>query len=489
MSRSHDPRRAASTSEPTLSGRAPRGRAIQLDRRLTTGALAAAAALCVALLPSIAHAQDKTAFERALDLGPILGPIAASGVAFLFGLLTCVTPCVFPMITITVSIFGAKQAKSRREAMMLSTMYVLGIVALFTPAFVGAALSGKLFGAALANKWVVSFIAAIFLTLSLAMFGAFEMALPDSLQQRLSSVGGMGYGGAFLLGMVMSLIAAPCVGPVATAILVFISQTRNASLGAIFGASYAIGLGIPFWLVGTFAVALPKGGRFMLWVKSFFGIVMIIMALYFLKNPFQSLAMLARPGTTFMLATLGLVGLGLALGAVHLDWHDGGTVVKVRKVAGIAATVVGGFLFVASLDLPKSEGIVPEANAAMAETARPGAGKLLEWGHSEPDAVAKAKAEGRPLMVDFTAEWCGACKKLAKETFSDPRVMSKAGNFVAVKVDATNDEDPQVDAVKGKYKVVGLPTVVIYDSRGQERKRFNDFVGPDVFLTALDGID
>jgi thiol:disulfide interchange protein DsbD len=91
-------------------------------------------------------------------------------------------------------------------------------------------------------------------------------------------------------------------------------------------------------------------------------------------------------------------------------------------------------------------------------------------------------------MVDFTADWCGACKKMAKETFSDPRVMEKAGHFVAVKVDATDDEDPQVDAVKGKYKVVGLPTVVVYDSKGNERKRWNDFVGPDDFLTAIEGI-
>ena len=115
--------------------------------------------------------------------------------------------------------------------------------------------------------------------------------------------------------------------------------------------------------------------------------------------------------------------------------------------------------------------------------------KLLTWEHSEVDAVARARAERRPLIVDFTADWCTACKKLSKETLSDPRVMQKASNFVAVKIDATNDEDPQVESVKGKYKVVGLPTLVIYDSNGAERKRFNDFVGPDEFLAALDGVN
>jgi thiol:disulfide interchange protein DsbD len=294
--------------------------------------------------------------------------------------------------------------------------------------------------------------------------------LPEGLQQRLSNVGGMGYGGAFALGMVMSLIAAPCVGPVATSILIFIGKSQNLVLGGIFGAMYALGLGIPFWLVGTFAVSLPKGGKYMLWVKSFFGIVMVVMALYFLKNPFHALAMMARPGTVFMLAMVGVVVVGIALGAVHLDWHDGGAGVKVRKALGIACTVVGGFLFLAALDLPKTD-------------------SKLTWDHSEAEASAKAKAEKRPMIVDFTADWCGACKKMSKETFSDPRVMEKASNFVAVKVDATDDEDPQVDAVKGKYAVKGLPTVVIYDSTGAERKRFNDFVGPEVFLAAIEGVN
>ena len=444
-------------------------------------------AVVTLLTPAVALADDPTAFDAALGLGPILGPIAAASVALVFGLLTCVTPCVFPMITITVSIFGAREASSRRQAMLLSTCFVLGIVALFTPMFVGAALSGKLFGAMLANKWVVLFLATVFIALALAMFGAFEMALPESLQQRLSTVGGMGYGGAFLLGLVSSLIAAPCVGPVASSILLFIAKTRNVPLGAVFGAAYAIGLGLPFWLVGTFAVSLPKGGKWMLWVKSFFGIVMIVMALYFLKAPFPALAALARPSTVFYLAMVGIAAMGLAVGAVHLDWHDAGAGVKVRKLFGIATTVVGAFLFLAALEKPAvSDGT---AHAATTNTASAGADKVLTWEHSEAVAVERARAERRPMIVDFTAEWCGACKKLSKETLADPRVMQKASNFVAVKIDATNDEDPQVESVKGKYQVMALPTLVIYDSSGAERKRFKDFVGPEEFLAAIDGIN
>lgn len=434
----------------------------------------------VLLFPAVASAEDD-AFTRAVAQGPLLAGFAA----LMGGLLTAATPCVYPMIAITVSVFGAREAQSRREAMLLSTCFVLGIVVLFTSMLVGAALTGAVFGTALANKYVVTGICLVFVALSLSMFGAFEMVLPESMMQRLSSVGGIGYGGAFLLGLVSGLIAAPCTGPVLTGILLWIGKTQNVGLGAVVGTTFSIGLGLPFWLVGTFAVALPKGGKWMLWVKSFFGIVILTYALKLESTAVPALAFLARPGTQFLLITAGTVVVGLILGAVHLSWDDGGMGVKARKGMGIAATVLGGFLFWASLDMPK------EASAAPITAAQDGNGpakRLLTWGHSEKDAVVQAQTEKRPLIVDFTAEWCGACKKMAKETFADPRVMEKAGHFVAVKVDATDDEDPQIDAVKGKYKVVGLPTVVLYDSTGKERKRFNDFVGPDDFLAAIDGI-
>jgi thiol:disulfide interchange protein DsbD len=207
----------------------------------------------------------------------------------------------------------------------------------------------------------------------------------------------------------------------------------------------------------------------MLGIKSFFGIVLLVVALYFLKNSFPALRSLARPDTTFMAVAFAVAAVGLVMGAVHLSWDDGGLVIKARKVVGVVLSVAGLALFWTSCELPKGS---------------------LTWEHSEEVASAKAKSEKRPMLIDFTAEWCGACKELAKETFSDPRVKERAvaANFVAVKVDATDDENPQVNAVKDKYKVVGLPTVVLYDSNGTERKRFNEFVGPEPFLRALESV-
>jgi len=449
----HDPRSRNSLAFSTARRRAP---------HLTVALLSL---LAVALLPSAAFAADEPdLFTRMMKGGPLLGGVGA----FLGGLGTAATPCVYPMIAITVSIFGAREAKSRGQAMLLSTCFVLGIVTLFTPMIVGAALTGSLFGAALANKWVVIGLALFFTAMAASMFGAFDLSLPESVMQRLSSVGGIGYGGAFLLGLVSGLVAAPCTGPVLTSMLVWIGETRNVALGTVVGAAYSIGLGVPFWLVGTFAVRLPKGGKWMLGVKSFFGIVMLVMALYYLRNPFPVITKLARPDTTFMLIAFGIVVVGLAMGAVHLAWDDGGVGIKIRKGLGIAVSVVGAFLFIVAVQMPKGS---------------------LSWSHSETEASAKAKTEKRPLMVDFTATWCGACQEMAKHTFSDPRVMAKTANYVAVKVDATDDDDPQVGAVKDKYKVKGLPTVVIYDSTGKERKRWTEFVGPDDFLAAVENID
>lgn len=419
------------------------------------------------------------AFTAALSQGPMV----AAGAAFVGGLLTSLTPCVYPMIAITVSVFGAKQARSRTEAMLLSTAFVLGIVALFTPMLMIAAMTGGVFGAVLQSGWVLGGISLLFILLALSMFGAYDMVLPSALMQRLSNVGGIGYRGAFLLGLVSGLIAAPCTGPVLTGILVWIGQSRDVVLGSLVGTAFSLGLGIPFWIVGTFAVALPKGGKWMLGVKSFFGIVMLIVALYFLKTALPILAEPAVASDSFRMAMAALVVVGLALGAVHVDWHDGRWA-KPRKLIGIVATTLGGFLFVASADkAPAAEvSVTGEGSAPGLKIA------TLQWETDEAGALARAKAENMRVLIDFTADWCAACKKLLRITFADSKVAAELSQYVLLKVDATDDEDPKVMALMKKYRVVGLPTVVILDAKEQELLRINDFVEPEPFLVRLKGM-
>ena len=447
------------------------------SRQITTAILF----LAVLLIPTLALAaeaadataaaggSDNDALTRALAQGTLM----ATGLSFVGGFLTSLTPCVFPMVAITVSVFGgASQAKSRMSAAWLSTCFVLGLATLFTVLGVGAGVTGAIAGSWLSNPYVVGFLALILLAFAASMFGAFELALPASLNNRLATVGGMGPGGAFALGLVMSLVAAPCTGPIFGGILVFIAKSHNVPLGALFSFSYALGLGVPFFLVGTFALAMPKGGAWMLGVKWFFGVMLTVVALYFLKNVIPGLGHVAQKGTWFMVTAIAITVVGLALASVHIAAERRKSPIahlsKPFKLASLPLAIVGGFMAVSWVVLPKAE---------------------LQWLESEDVAMQQANAEHKPVIVDFGAAWCGACNELAKHTFADSSVRAEAGRFVAVKVDATDDENDQINKIKEKYHVVGLPTVVVLDSNGNEKIRFNEFVPPERFLAAIKSVN
>lgn len=415
-------------------------------------------------LPASAWAAPEDAFTRALAQGPLYAALAA----LVGGLGVSLTPCVYPMVAVTVSVFGAKQAK-RSEGILLSLAFVLGIAAMFVPMGVVAGMTGSMFAAVLQNSWVVVGISLLFLLMAASMFGAFELTLPSALTNKLAEMGGIGYKGAFLLGLVCGLIAAPCTGPVLTGILVWIANTKNATLGAMAMGAFSLGLGAPFFLVGAFAVQLPKSGHWMVHVKSVLGIVLVVVALYFLNNSFGFLDRFVQGSSTFVAVAVAAVVLGVLLGAVHREFGEPGVGVKLGKGTGIALASVGSLLAILSLSKPT---------------------EAVTWLKQDVEkAEARASAEKRPMIVDFTAAWCAACKELDKKTFSEPRVGQELGRFVAVKVDATNDDDPRVAAIMSRFKVVGLPTVLLFDSSGKEAARFNDFVPPDEFLKSVQSVN
>jgi thiol:disulfide interchange protein DsbD len=401
------------------------------------------------------------AFTRALAKGPVYAGLAA----LVGGLLVSLTPCVYPMIAVTVSVFGARESKSKLQGALLSLAFVLGIIAMFVPLGVVAGLTGGVFGSILQNAWVIVGISVLFLAMAASLFGAFEFTLPSGLTNRLATVGGIGYRGAFLLGLVCGVIAAPCTGPVLTGILTWIAKTQSVALGASAMAAFGLGLGAPFFVVGAFAVQLPKSGRWMVHVKSLLGIVLVVVALYFLSTAFPALAAPIRPSTLLWALGGGALVIGLLLGAVHRSFDEPGWGIKAMKGSGIVLTSLAGFALLIAASKPS---------------------RSLSW---EPISVVEARqkalTEKRPLLVDFTAAWCGACKELDKHTFSEPSVAQEAGRFVAIKVDATNDEDPAVVSVMEQMKVVGLPTVLVYDSTGNEAVRCTDFVPADPFLEVI----
>jgi thiol:disulfide interchange protein DsbD len=436
-------------------------------------ALASIATLLLLLWPMIALAggddscaSDTGAFQRYLAKGPLI----TLGASYVFGLITALTPCVYPMIAITVSVFGAKEAKSRAQGALLSLTFVLGIVALFTPMGVISAMTGKGFGSALGNPWVVGGIAIVFIALAASLFGAFEIALPAGLNQRLSSVGGTGYRGAFLLGLVCGLVAAPCVGPFLFGLLGWIATTKNVALGSAAMAFYGLGLGTLFFVVGTFAVSLPKAGAWMMGIKWIGGVCLAYMALAYIRDalPKDFVHKLAHPTAGYGIAASVVLLAGLVLGAIHIAAERRKSPIahlsKPTKLASILPAIAGLFMVITWYELP------PE----------------LHWETNEPVAVQKASTEHRPMIVDFGASWCGACKELDEKTFPDPKVQKEGSRFVALHVDATNDDDPAIAKVREKYHATeGLPVVVFLDSNGQEQRRFTEFVGPDCFANAL----
>jgi thiol:disulfide interchange protein DsbD len=433
--------------------------------------------LAVVLWPLAALAgdggSDTNAFARALAQGTVV----ALGASYVFGLATSLTPCVYPMIAITVSVFGAKEAKSRLQGMLLSLTFVLGIVSLFAPMGVASAMTGKGFGAALGNPWIVAVIAIVFLSLAASLFGAFELALPQSLNNRLSSVGGAGYRGAFLLGLVCGLVAAPCVGPFLFGLLGWIATTRNVALGSAAMALYGLGLGTLFFVVGTFAVNLPKAGAWMMGIKWVGGVCLAYMALAYIRDalPKETAQTLAHGGTPYVAAGAVILLAGLTLAGVHVAAERRRSKIahlsKPTKLASILPAIAGLFMVITWIQLPK-------AGAA--------SGGEFQWESSEPTAVAKASSEHRPMLVDFGASWCGACKELEEKTFPDPKVRAEGSRFVALHVDATDDDNQEVAKVRQKYHATeGLPVVVLLDSTGSEAVRFTEFVPPDRFAAAL----
>jgi thiol:disulfide interchange protein DsbD len=419
----------------------------------------------VLLVPASAWAAPDDAFTRALARGPLYAALAA----LVGGLGVSLTPCVYPMVAVTVSVFGARQSKSRAEGVLLSLAFVVGIAAMFVPMGVVAGMTGSFFAAVLQNRWVVVAISALFLLMAASMFGAFELTLPSSLTNKLAEMGGIGYKGAFLLGLVCGLIAAPCTGPVLTGILVWIANTKNATLGAMAMAAFSVGLGAPFFVVGAFAVQLPKSGHWMVHVKSALGIVLVVVALYFLNNSFGLFNGVVQSSLAFIGAAVLAVVLGVLLGAIHREFAEPGWGVKLGKSLGITLASLGSLLAILGAIKPS---------------------EALAWErHDIEKALTRAAVEKKPLVVDFTAAWCAACKELDKHTFSEPRVGKELGRFVAVKVDATNDDDPVVKATMERFKVVGLPTVVLFDSRGGEALRYNSFVPADEFLKSVQRID
>jgi thiol:disulfide interchange protein DsbD len=468
-----------------------------MDAKKKVGVIAAVVGLAVAVVPWLLPTGPSSGLDAARFLESGSFALGAA-VVFAGGLLTAMTPCVYPLIPITVSVFGARKAEGRGKALMLTSSYIVGMGVVFSGLGVLAAKTGQAFGSMLGSPVVVTGLAVFLLALATSMFGAFELALPQGLQQRLNSVGGAGVTGAFLMGSVSGFLAAPCTGPVLTGLLAFVAKSQSTVLGAALLFIYALGIGVPFFLIGVFTVRLPRGGVWMEWVKSVLGVVLVALAISYLKDAFPAVGGVVKgvaeqlgrtPGT--MLAAV-LAVLGVLLGAIHLSFKEGARDFTLKGF-GVALVVValvmrGGAMDTHSVgSLWVALGMVepPKAPTFEWHAVLPAKGSGFSP-ESFEQVLARAKSEGRPVMIDFFADWCAACKELDRETYPATEVITEAGRFINVKVDATNSDDA-LDALMERFGVEGLPTVAFISSNGEllRAPRVTGFLEPRSFVEEM----
>lgn len=381
-------------------------------------------------------------------------------IAFLAGLAASVTPCVYPMIPITMAVIGAKGGGKAR-GFALSATLVLGMAATYTFLGVIAARTGATFGAFAQKPAFLVPVAILFVAFALSLFGAFEIALPASLQARLQGDGSRkGFAGAFIMGLVLGPISAPCVGPVIGSVLLGIAQHGHWLLGGAQLFVFALGMGVLFMAVGTFSAGLPRSGNWLIFVKQAMGLVVLAFAVWTLRYISPEWLTLALWSVVTL---LGAAVLGAFRPAEDLLGGLG-------KGFGLLSLAAGLLLGLRAIETFTKVDLLPKGGAVAKAESEAWRKAWLE--QDLEGALAKAKLEGKVVLVDIYAEWCAQCHELDEKTWPDAGIQAWiAANAVAVRID-TDKVRPDLAA---KLRIGSYPTVLVLDGDGKELKRILGF--------------
>lgn len=404
-----------------------------------------------------------------------------------FGLLLAFTPCMLPMIPILSGIIvGHGHHAGKARALILSTVYVLGMAITYAAAGVAAGLSGTLLSAALQNPWVLGSFATLFVILSLAMFGFYELQLPTFLQSRLSTqsthLHGGTLGGVAAMGALSAVIVGPCVAAPLAGALLYIGQTGDAWLGGTALFAMALGMGAPL-IAGAVSAGhfLPHTGPWMEAVKKFFGVVLLATALW-----------IASPVLPPVLVMLGwallLIVPAIYLHALDPIPHPATHWKRFWKGIGLAMLVAGATLLVGTLagsrDPLQPLSVLTEGRASPSAAAP--SFEPVKTVSALDARLVQAKTAGQPVMLDFYADWCVSCKELERYTFADARVAAKLKKMVLLRADVTaNDTDDQ--AMLSRFKLFGPPGLVFWNGQGNRLDNLLTvgFVDATAFLEIL----
>ncbi len=387
---------------------------------------------------------------------------------FGFGLLLSLTPCVFPMIPILSGIIVGRGHKiTHTHAFLLSLAYVLGMAITYAAAGVAAGYSGELISNALQTPWALGGFAAIFVVLSLSMFGLYELQLPAALQSKLTDTSNKLHGGhltgVFAMGALSAIIMGPCVAAPLAGALLYISQTHDAVLGGSALFTMGLGMGVPLLIIGTSAgTLLPKAGPWMESVKRFFGVLMLALAIWIVAP--------VIPVAAQMLAWTAL----LIFCAIHLHALDplptnARGLKKLGKALGIIALLLGVAYLIGALsgarDILRPLGTL-QTSPGMAAPAEIHRFERVKGLAALEARIAQAK--GKVVMLDFYADWCISCKEMERFTFSDPAIQSRMNKAVLLQADVTaNDADDK--ALLQHFQLFGPPAILFFDKQGREQ--------------------
>ena len=364
---------------------------------------------------------------------------------FLGGLALNLSPCVYPLIPITVSYFGGRSNAIRGLRIAHGAVYMAGLSITNSALGVAAALGGGMIGSALQSPFVLLGVAGVLVALALSFFGLWELRLPPELVQAASK-NFSGLFGTFFMGLTLGVVAAPCLGPFILGLLTYVGQKGDPFLGFLYFFLLSLGLGLPLALLGIFSGAidkLPVSGEWMLWVRKGFGWVLIGMAVYMLRP--------LIPGDE---ARALVVALALGAAGLHLGWLDRTSGVGsarfslIKKAVGLIL-IVAAIYWGASELRPSSEGI--------------------KWVPYKQGILEEAKREGQPVMLDFYAEWCAPCREMERTTFRDKELVEVASKVKAVRVDLTR-KTPLNQSIVKRFGIKGVPTLVFIKADGKEAR-------------------
>ena len=386
---------------------------------------------------------------------------------FVFGLLLSLTPCIFPMIPILSSIIAGQGEKiTTRKAFMMSLVYVLAMSVTYTAAGVLAGLFGENLQAAFQNPWIIGSFSVIFILLAMSMFGFYELQLPSSVQSKLTMLSNKQEGGKMtgvaVMGFLSALIVGPCVAPPLAGALIYIGQTGDALLGGTALFAMSIGMGVPLLILGASAgTLLPRAGMWMENVKAVFGVLLIGVAIW--------MASRILPGEiTMALWALLLIASAVYMGAFESTAEKSGWM-KLFKGLGLVSFIYGIALMIGVL-AGSTNVLQPlkvfqggSSNGAVMQS-----DKLAFEKIKSIDDLNAVLAQGKPVMLDFYADWCVSCKEMEQFTFSDAAVQASLKGVTLLKADVTANDDIDKALMK-KFDIVGPPAILFFVN-GEEQK-------------------